>query len=348
MAAKEPKKLAIIYILKALENYSSKNCTYSQQRIIELVYDKYGMKLDRKTVRHNLSKLLEAGFPLEHEEFTRTNTKGQTETILTNWYYDHESEWDISELRMMIDSIAFSNYLPKRQCSNIIKKIAALGDEDTKQKLKTASETISRLRPENKSIFFNVSELSEAIHSNEMVSFNYCDYDIDFKLHPRLDDKGRPKLYTLSPYKLVSLNGRYYVLGYYDKHDEICTFRIDRIANIRKLDEKSKHIRSVKGFENGIDLEEYTAQHPNMWGGEPVRCTFCCPRYIMDDIVDWFGSDAVIREIEDRRLEVSVRVSEGTMKHWAMQYADCVEVISPKQLREEVAEIMRAAAERYG
>ena len=39
MAAKEPKKLAIIYILKALENYSSKNCTYSQQRIIELVYD---------------------------------------------------------------------------------------------------------------------------------------------------------------------------------------------------------------------------------------------------------------------------------------------------------------------
>ena len=348
MAAKEPKKLAIIYILKALENYSSKNCTYSQQRIIELVYDKYGMKLDRKTVRHNLSKLLEAGFPLEHEEFTRTNTKGQTETILTNWYYDHESEWDISELRMMIDSIAFSNYLPKRQCSSIIKKIMALGDDETSKKLKIASKTIGRLRPENKSMFFNVSELSEAIHSNEMVSFNYCDYDIDFKLHPRLDDKGRPKLYTLSPYKLISLNGRYYVLGHYDKHDEICTFRIDRIANIRKLDEKSKHIRSVKGFEHGLDLDEYTAQHPNMWGGEPVRCTFRCPRSIMGDIVDWFGSDAVIREIEDRRLEVSVRVSEGAMKHWTMQYADCVEVISPKRVREEVADILRAAAERYG
>lgn len=348
MAAKEPKKLAIIYILKALENYSSKNCTYSQQKIIKLVYDKYGMKLDRKTVRHNLSKLLEVGFPLEHEEFTRTNTKGQTETILTNWYYDHESEWDISELRMMIDSITFSNYLPKRQCSNIIKKITELGDDETKDMLKTALKTIGRLRPENKSMFFNVSELSEAIHSNIMVSFNYCDYDIDFKLHPRLDDKGRPKLYTLSPYKLVSLNGRYYVLGHYDKYDEVCTFRIDRIANIRKLDERSKPLRSVKGFENGLDLDEYTAQHPNMWGGEPVRCTFRCPRYIMDDIVDWFGSDAVIREIGDRRLEVRVRVSEGAMKHWAMQYADCVEVISPKRVREEVAYILRAAAERYG
>lgn len=348
MAAKEPKKLAIIYILKALENYSSKNCTYSQQRIIELVYDKYGMKLDRKAVRHNLSKLLEAGFPLEHEEFTRTNTNGQTETILTNWYYDHESEWDISELRMMIDSIAFSNYLPKRQCSSIIKKIMALGDDETSKMLKTASETISRLRPENKSLFFNVSVLIEAIYSNEKVRFNYCDYDIDFKLHPRLDDNGKAKLYTISPYKLVSLNGRYYVLGHYDKHDEICTFRIDRIANIRKLDERSKPLRSVKGFENGIDLEEYTAQHPNMWGGEPVRCTFRCPRSIMGDIVDWFGSNAVIREIEDRMLEVSVRVSEGAMKHWAMQYADCVEVISPKRVREEVADILRAAAERYG
>ena len=86
MAAKEPEKLAIFYILKAPENHSCYEKRYSQSQIIDLVYDDYGMKLDRKTIRRNLSKLLEVGFPLKYEEHHRTNKKGQQENILTNWY----------------------------------------------------------------------------------------------------------------------------------------------------------------------------------------------------------------------------------------------------------------------
>ena len=71
MAVNEPKKLAIIYILKVLESRSSPEKRYSQQQIIDLVYDEYGMKLDRKTIRHNLSMLIEAGFPLKYEEYHR-------------------------------------------------------------------------------------------------------------------------------------------------------------------------------------------------------------------------------------------------------------------------------------
>ncbi|WP_295126489.1 WYL domain-containing protein [Ruminococcus sp.] len=67
----------------------------------------------------------------------------------------------------------------------------------------------------------------------------------------------------------------------------------------------------------------------------------------MDDIVDWFGSRANIRQFENDMLEIRVRISEGAMKHWAIQYADCVEVISPKRVREDVAKTLRAAAERY-
>ena len=67
----------------------------------------------------------------------------------------------------------------------------------------------------------------------------------------------------------------------------------------------------------------------------------------MNDIVDWFGSSANIRVIENDMIEVRVRVSEDSMYHWAVQYADCVEVLSPGSLRAKVADTLREAAERY-
>jgi predicted DNA-binding transcriptional regulator YafY len=227
-----------------------------------------------------------------------------------------------------------------------VKKIAELGDEGSQKHLANSFGTVQQ-RPVNKSLFYNISVLSEAIAARKKVTFHYCDYDTDLKLHPRSDSEGSPKLYTISPYKLLSMNGRYYMLGKNDTHDDISTFRIDRIKDIEMTRINAVSVRVIKGLENGIDLAEFTAEHPNMWGGDVCTCTFICPRYIMDDIVDWFGSRANIRQLENDMQEIRVRISEGAMKHWAIQYADCVEVISPKRVREDIAVTLREAAERY-
>ncbi|MBP3272798.1 MAG: WYL domain-containing protein [Ruminococcus sp.] len=346
MAGKEPKKLAIIYILKVLEKHSDHAHRFSQQQLIGLVQEEYGMLLDRKTIKHNLSKLLEAGFPLEYEERTRTNVRGDKEIILTNWYYRHEHKWDDSELQVMIDSLLFSNYLPPKQCRDLVKKIAELGDGDTRKRLAGTYNTVHQ-RPVNRSLFYTIYILSEAIFDKKQVGFRYSDYDTDFKLHPRLNDDDTERRYTISPYKLVSLNGRYYLLGSCAEHEGISHFRVDRITDIDILKTAARSVRSVKGYENGIDLGVYISEHPNMWGGEVSKCTFRCRRYMMNDIVDWFGSSANIRVIENDMIEVRVRVSEDSMYHWAVQYADCVEVLSPGSLRAKVADTLLEAAERY-
>ncbi|WP_295126486.1 WYL domain-containing protein [Ruminococcus sp.] len=272
MAAKEPKKLAIFYILKAPENHSCYEKRYSQSQIIDLVYDDYGMKLDRKTIRHNLSMLIEAGFPLKYEEHHRTNKKGQQENILTNWYYEHEQKFDDSELQIMIDSLIFSNFLPQTHCRDIVKKIAELGSEGSRKTLERSYDSVHQ-RPVNKQMFYTVSILSEAISLRKKVTFSYCDYDTDLKFHPRLNDNKTPGLYSVSPYKLMSINGRYYMLGKNDSHDSLSTFRIDRIKDIFLTEQNAVSVRSVKGCENGIDLAEFAVFHPNMWGGDyaPVR-----------------------------------------------------------------------------
>ena len=77
-------------------------------------------------------------------------------------------------------------------------------------------------------------------------------------------------------------------------------------------------------------------------------CVFRCPRYIMNDIVDWFGSKAGITKVDDDTIEIRVRISEKAMLHWALQYSDCVEVLFPESLRNDIAKTLREAAKRYG
>lgn len=345
MPEKQPKKLDIIYILKILEDCSDEKHTLSQNQIVELVEEKFEMKINRKTVKRNLSKLLEVGYPLFYSEHHRVNKEGKTETILTDWYYKRSRIWDDSELQVLIDSILFSNYLPEKHCMDLVKKITDLGDENMKKKYSELS-AIEFQRPLNKSVFYTVSLFIEAITENKQVSFNYFDYDTNMKPQYRMKD-GQTKVYTVSPYKLLSLNGRYYLICKVSDRDGISHFRVDRIKNVSISDGKFESVKSIKGYEKGFDLAMYVTEHPNMWGGEPVRCTFNCPKYLMNDIVDWFGKNFSIMRSDDENIEVNVRASEEAMLRLAVQYAESVEVIRPLKLRKRIADTLTAAAEKY-
>ena len=96
MSEHEPKKLLIVYILEIMQKHSDRYHTLTQQEIVNLLESEYSVTADRKTVRRNLSKLMEAGFPIRYQgsttdtkEFRRRGKDGKDQTILTNWFYNH-------------------------------------------------------------------------------------------------------------------------------------------------------------------------------------------------------------------------------------------------------------------
>ena len=68
---------------------------------------------------------------------------------------------------------------------------------------------------------------------------------------------------------------------------------------------------------------------------------------IIDQIVDWFGTDITITELDDKQIQVSLKASPNAMEHWAMQYINYVEIIKPIKLREKIKENIKTAGERY-
>ena len=80
----QPKKLLILDILEILKKYSDENHRLSQQDIIRILKRDYGMTADRKSVRRNLTELMDAGYPVCCDERQRGGADG-SETVFSGW-----------------------------------------------------------------------------------------------------------------------------------------------------------------------------------------------------------------------------------------------------------------------
>ncbi len=333
MYTKQPKKLLIMNILDILKRYTDENHRLSQKEIIELLKNEYDMQADRKSIKRNLMNLIDFGYDIEYSESIRVNKNGEEEIIYTDWYLNRD--FSDAELRLLIDSLLFSKHIPYSQCKELIEKLSGLSNIYFDAKVNHIRTLIENM-PQNKELFYTIEILDEAISKGKKVAFTYNFYDVDKKLHPRRKEK-----YIVNPYQIAATNGRYYLIGNYDKYDDISNYRIDRITNIELLDEKTKP------KPRDWTLPKHMAEHIYMFSGESESVVFRAKRYIVSDIIDWFGTEVTFTDATEDEVIARVNVNLSAMRLWAVQYAKHVEIICPVSLREEVISDLKEAAGNY-
>lgn len=331
-------------ILEVLRKYSDENHRLSQGDIIARLRGEYGVTMERKAVKRNLTNLQLAGFGLECDETTRTGKGGEEEILCANWYIARP--FSDAELRLLIDSVLFSKHIPPGQGRELIAKLEQQSNVYFQARVKHihAPPGQSEL---GKQLFYTIEVLDEAISLGRKVAFHYGTFGVDRQVRPRCDSQGKPKEYTVNPYQMAASNGRYYLISNMEPHDNVVHFRLDRIRDIRLLEEPVKPMKRVRGLEQGLRLPEHMAEHIYMFSGETVRVRFLAEKAVLDDVFDWFGTDIRLKELDGGRVSVSARVNERAMSCWAMQYGPHVEVLEPKGLREELARAAGEMAEKY-
>ena len=167
-------------------------------------------------------------------------------------------------------------------------------------------------------------------------------------MHPAVDSNGKPKEYIINPYQIAATNGRYYLICNYDKYDRISNYRIDRITDIKLLDTPIKPQKKVKGLQNGLNLPKHMVEHIYMFAGESIPVTFRAKKYLLDDIMDWFGGDIVLSDESEDEITVRVTVNDEAMRRWALQYALHIKILSPLSLANQLKEDLRTALKKYG
>lgn len=321
----ESKKLALTRIKQIFENYSDYDHPLTHNDIAEHLDRDYGINIDRKTIGRNISLLKEIGIDIASDH------RGS--------YLDSRIFED-SELRMLIDGVLCSKYITPKHSEDLINRLCELSNVYFRSHVKNVFSVTDRCKTENPSLFYNIEVIDDAIEKNQQITFDYNKYEIDKQLH-------KSATHTVSPYQLIIQNQRYYLMALNERWQNIVYYRLDRITNMQITKSPLTPLRSLKGYENGIDYGEISSALPYMFTDKPQVVEMIIDNCITDQVIDWFGKGIRMQDTEDGKVNVKLKVSLNAMEYWAMQYINFAEIVSPISLREKIKQNIDTAKEKY-
>lgn len=350
MYAKQPKKLLLLNILDILKQYTDENHRLSQREIADILKEKYEMNVDRKAIRRNILNLLDAGYNIEYNESVRMVQNPKTgemeETYIWSDFY-LEREIGDSELRLLIDSLQFTNYLPERQRRELIEKLQNLSTVYFRSHVKPVS-CLPREKENNKQFFLNIELLDEAIRQQRKISFHYLEYGTDKKLHRKTNADGTVREYIINPYQMAAKENKYYLICNHENYDNISNYRIDRIVDIQILDDPVKEFEKLSWSNGGrLDLKAYMNEHPYMYSSPNVRVKFWICRPMISDVIDIFGEDVTFSEETEKGVVISMVTNERAAEQFAKNYSPDVIILAPQSLRDKLRKNLQDSLSCY-
>ena len=321
LAKKKPALLCVLQILKERTDYNHK---LTQDQIVEILSRDYEIYVERKTVGRNIATLKELGFEIE------TTRRGS---------YYNDRLFEESELRLLIDSVLASKHVAVKHSKDIVEKLCSLTSKHFKSHVKHVYSVNDWQKTENVTLFYNISVIDEAIDSGKQISFSYNRYGDDMKLH-------KTSLQKVSPYQMILHNQRYYLMGFNEKRNDIVYYRMERITDMKIISDVLTPLRSIKGYENGIDYKKFSTAMPYMFADDPVTIEFYVEGWALDQVIDWLGKEITLKKVDDKYY-VRTTASKNAMEYWAMQYLNAVEIIKPLDLRERILNNVVNATEKY-
>jgi len=322
-------KLKLLYLLKILTQYTDENNHLTMGEIIEKLAQ-YGIKAERKSIYSDIRMLKQYGVDIICQ---KTNTFG---------YYIGHREFEVAELKLLVDSVQSSKFITKKKSNALIKKLEGLTSIHLAKELRRQVYVSDRVKTLNETIYYNVDTLHTAITQNTKIAFKYYEYDINKQKKLRNDGED----YIVSPYSLSFSDDNYYLIAHYPKYDKLTHFRVDRMTQIRILNEKNTNINEV--MNENFNLGEYMKKTFDMFSGETQSVKLECKNWLINAIIDKFGEDVLIRKSDDEHFIVTANVNVSpTFYAWVFTFGDSIKILSPSNIAEDFLNLAKRVIGNY-
>ena len=207
-------KLRPLYLIQILKERTVEDNYLTTTQLCDILKKKYNIDTHRTTLKSDIEVLQRAGFNV----IERRSTQNQYQYV--------DREFDVAELKMIIDAIASSKFIAEAKSSALINKLTALAGSNKARELKRNVVVDDRGKHNNQLIYYITDAINDAINQHKKIRFQKVEYKV--KKERVLHHGGEE--YTFSPYSLVWDGDNYYVVGYSDKYHNIGSHRVDRIA----------------------------------------------------------------------------------------------------------------------
>ncbi len=327
MAKSPNQKLKLLYLVKFLMQHSDEDHPVSTAQIIEEL-KKNDISAERKSIYDDIEALCNFGVDI-------VQVKGRN-----GGYYIGERDFELPELKLLVDSVQSSKFITQDKTYKLIKKIESLASVYDGQLLQRQVYVSNRVKSMNESIYYTVDAISDAITQNKKIRYQYFEYTVTKERRFRHDGK----FYEVSPFALIWDDENYYMLAWDSDAGKMKHYRVDKMFKVSITDNERE---GIKEFEK-VDMSAYTKSVFGMFGGNEQKVKLRFANHLVGAVLDRFGRDIIVIKDGDEHFTVSVNVVVSQQfLAWVFGFGDDVEIISPEDVRNEMKKQAEIIANKY-
>lgn len=311
-------------LYQLLSEHTDPDHALPMRELRRLLRVEYGLRCDRRAVYAALDKLRFVGCDIPAYQDGGEGYRLLSRTL------------EPAEVRLIADAISAFQGISAGQCEKLLDKLQQGLSRWQREQCRPLIAGPA-YRSMNRETLLATEVLEEAIAHRCMIQFQYMEYGMDKRLHPR-----RERPYEVSPYGLCFSNGNYYLLCRYPGFAQIGHYRVDRIQSPILLED-----RPSEPLPPGLDLPRYVRERVYQFSGDSIHALLHCDEDLLSDVLDRFGSGTQLWDNGDGSFEALVVSEPDSLKYWALQYVERCQIAEPAWLRREIGALLRESWCRY-
>lgn len=327
MAKSPNQKLKLLYLARYLMQHSDEEHPVSTAQIIEELA-RNDISAERKSIYDDIEALRNFGVDI-------IQVKGKN-----GGYYIGERDFELPELKLLVDSVQSSKFITQDKTYKLIKKIESLASIYDGQLLQRQVFVSNRVKSMNESIYYTVDVISDAITQNRKIRYQYFEYTVEKERRFRHDGK----FYNVSPFALIWDDENYYMLAWDSDAEKMKHYRVDKMFRVSMTEDEREGLEEFRK----VDMSAYTKSVFGMFGGNEQKVKLRFSNYLAGAVLDRFGRDTIIIKDGDEHFTVSVSVVVSRQfLAWVFGFGEDAEIISPDEVRDEMKKQAEVIAEKY-
>ncbi len=328
MAKGTNQKLKLLYLIDLMMKKTDDTHSITMPEILEAL-EAREVTAERKSIYADFQAMEELGLEVISEQVGKQH-----------YYHLASRQFEIAELKLLVDAIQSSKFITERKSNELIKKLEGLASEYDAKQLQRQVYVAGRIKTMNESIYYNIDAIHSAIGQNRQIRFQYYHWNVKKEMELRKNGA----FYQVSPWALCWDDENYYLIAYDTEAARIKHYRIDKMLRISSVDQKREGRDSFKD----ADLAGYTQKYYSMYEGliETVRIE--CRNELANVVIDRFGKDIMMIPQDQEHFTVNVNVAMTKLfLGWIFALGDSARIVGPEHVLQQVAAEVRALAERY-
>lgn len=306
MPKSEGQKLKLLYLQDYLRQHTDEAHPASAADLLAHLAAK-GIRAERKSLYDDIHALEDYGMEILH----RRGRGGG--------YYVTARDFELPELKLLVDAVLSSRFLTPRQSMNLIRKLAALSSTHEAELLRREIVVSGRLKTEFEDGFHNIDLLHEAIAANSQITFRYFDWGVDRQKH------FRPKDYAASPYALLWDDENYYLIAHSERHG-LTHYRVDKMEDICITGKPRFVTEETRSFNPAA----YSKEVFGMYRGERQRIKLRFENSLAGVVIDRFGREQMLIPEDSGHFILTTEISlSPNFMGWLASFAGRATILFP-------------------